>query len=73
MSLALRIVHSTASSQSQSLRDSGRLNEAVQCIWKMSMDALKRPPVYPNIKDTYQVPCVAFEDYKHVALICCVS
>ena len=73
MSLALRIVHATASSKSQSLRDSGRLNEAVQCIWKMSMDALKHSPLYPTIKDMYQVPCVAFEDYKHVAMICYVS
>lgn len=39
----------------------------------MSMDVLKHPPVYPTIKDTYQVPCVAFEDYKHVAMICYVS
>lgn len=57
--------------QKADLRDSGRLNKAVQYIWKMSMDTLKRPPVYPTIKDTYQVPCVAFVDYKHVAMICC--
>lgn len=39
----------------------------------MSMDALKHPPVYPTIRDTYQVPRVAFEDYKQVAMICYVS
>lgn len=71
--MALRIVHSMASFESLSLRDSGRLNEAVQCIWKMSMDTLKHPPVYPTIRDTYQVPHVAFEDYKQVAMICYVS
>lgn len=61
------------SSISVTHRDLGRINEAVLRIWKMSMDMVKHPTVYPTIKDMYHVPCVAFEDYKHVAMICYVS